>query len=111
MAQLLTSLEDAYFKQLVAVGFTALILNELIMVALEIITWNKVMFFSEIITFGLFVGSVPFLADYFDLDYMMEFAFYWKTAVITAAALIPPWIGKSLRRKLRPPNYAKVQQV
>lgn len=111
MAQLLTSLDSAYYTQLVAVGFTALILNELIMVALEIITWNKTMFLSEVITFGIYVGSIPFLGDYFDLDYVTDFDFYWKTAIITAAALIPPWIGKALRRRLRPPNYAKVQQV
>jgi phospholipid-translocating ATPase len=92
------------------VSFTSLILDELIMVALEIITWNKVMFLSEIITLLIYVASVPFLPDYFDLLYVTTGSFYWKTALITATALIPPWIGKALRRRLKPPSYAKVQQ-
>ncbi|KAA8915734.1 hypothetical protein TRICI_002116 [Trichomonascus ciferrii] len=112
MAQLLVGLDEALFQKLVSVSFTALLLNELIMVALEIITWNKIMFFSEIITFGIYVATIPFLGDYFDLDYLIDGpGFYWKTILITATALIPPWIGKSLRRKLKPPNYAKVQQA
>lgn len=112
MAQLLVGLDQTLFKRMVSVSFTALLLNELIMVALEIITWNKIMFFSEIITLGIYIATVPFLGDYFDLGYLQTGpGFYWKSAVITAAALIPPWVGKALRRRLRPPNYAKVQQV
>lgn len=103
--------ENALFTRMVAVSFTCLLMNELIMVALEIITWNKVMFFSEVITFLIYVVSVPFLGDYFDLEYVEKFEFYWKCTIITATALIPPWIGKALRRKLKPPNYAKVQQA
>lgn len=112
MAQLLVGLDESLFQKLVSVSFTALLLNELIMVALEIITWNKIMFFSEIITFGIYIATIPFLGDYFDLAYLTDGpGFYWKTILITATALIPPWIGKSLRRKLKPPNYAKVQQA
>lgn len=111
LSQLFVSVERELFHKMVSVSFTALLMNELIMVALEIITWNKVMFFSEIITFLIYVASFPFLGDYFDLDFVIKPEFYWKTAIITATALIPPWIGKALRRKLRPPNYAKVQQA
>uniref|UniRef100_A0A060T2A0 Phospholipid-transporting ATPase n=1 Tax=Blastobotrys adeninivorans TaxID=409370 RepID=A0A060T2A0_BLAAD len=112
LAQVFIGLDEELFERLVTVAFTALLLNELIMVALEIITWNKIMFFSEIITLGVYIGSFPFLRDYFDLDYVTGGpGFYWKTALITATALIPPWIAKSLRRKLRPPSYAKVQQA
>ncbi|ANB11385.1 putative aminophospholipid-translocating P4-type ATPase NEO1 [Sugiyamaella lignohabitans] len=111
MSQLFVGSDSEQFTKMVAVSFSALLFNELIMVALEIITWNKVMVFSEIITMCIFVGSVPFLGDYFDLNYVTQVSFYWKTALITATALIPPWIGKTLRRKLKPPNYAKVQQA
>lgn len=110
LSQLLVGLSDSLFKNLVAVSFTSLILNELIMVALEIITWNRVMFLSEIITLLIYIASVPFLGDYFDLEFVKTGSFYWKTALITATALIPPWIGKALRRRLKPPSYAKVQQ-
>lgn len=111
LSQLFVGIESELFTKMVAVSFSALLMNELIMVALEIITWNKTMFASEILTFLFYAASFPYLQDYFDLDFVTTFGFYWKTAIITATALIPPWIGKALRRKLKPPNYAKVQQV
>lgn len=111
LSQALVGIEPELFTKMVAVSFSALLMNELIMVALEIITWNKIMFFSEILTFAFYAASFPYLADYFDLEFVHTLGFYWKTAFITATALIPPWIAKALRRKLRPPNYAKVQQA
>lgn len=111
LAQILVGIESELFTKMVAVSFSALLMNELIMVALEIITWNKTMIASEFLTFLFYAASFPFLQDYFDLDFVNTFGFYWKTGIITATALIPPWIGKALRRKLKPPNYAKVQQV
>lgn len=111
LAQLFVGADTASFHKMVAVSFTALLLNELIMVALEIITWNKIMALSELITLFLYVASFPFLSDYFDLTYVTKLGFFWKTAVITATALIPPWIAKTLKRRLKPPSYAKVQQA
>jgi phospholipid-translocating ATPase len=52
-------------KQLVAVSFTALVLNELVMIALEIHTWHHYMIYSEIATFALYFVSIPFLGEYF----------------------------------------------
>jgi phospholipid-translocating ATPase len=99
------------FKSLVGLSFTALILNELAMVALEINTWNRAMLYSEIATLAIYVGSVPFLADYFDLSYMSSFKFYWQCTLILAVSLLPIWAAKAIDRKLRPPTYAKVQQI
>jgi phospholipid-translocating ATPase len=50
---------------LISVSFTALVLNELVMIALEIHTWHKYMIFSEIATFACYFVSIPFLGDYF----------------------------------------------
>ncbi|ODQ67908.1 phospholipid-translocating P-type ATPase [Nadsonia fulvescens var. elongata DSM 6958] len=111
LSQLFVGVESVLFNKLVTISFTALLLNELIMVALEIITWNKTMVLSEIITFLLYVVSFPFLGEYFDFDYVLMFKFYWQATIIIAAALIPPWIAKALRRRLKPPSYAKVQQI
>lgn len=111
LSQIFVSVSRDLFKRMVSVSFTALLFNELIMVALEITTWNKVMVLSEIITMAIYLVSVPFLGDYFELDYLSKIEFYWKTSIIIATALIPPWIGKALRRRLKPPNYAKVQQA
>jgi phospholipid-translocating ATPase len=58
-------------SRMVAVSYTVLVLNELLMVAIEITTWHWVMVVSIVGTFLMYVGSVPFLADYYDLAFMM----------------------------------------
>ncbi|CCJ29363.1 unnamed protein product [Pneumocystis jirovecii] len=96
-------------KTIVTVIFTALILNELIMVIIEMCTWHKIMIIAEIVTLAAYIVSIPFLSDYFDLNYIKTTDFIWKTIVIISVSLIPPWIVKTLRRKIKPPNYAKLQ--
>lgn len=56
---------------MVAVSYTALVLNELLMVAIEITTWHPVMIVSIVGTFLMYAGSVPFLGDYFDLPFVI----------------------------------------
>lgn len=68
LSQILTDVEG---KKMVAVSYTVLILNELLMVAIEITTWHYVMVLSILGTFLIYVGSVPFLADYFDLAFIL----------------------------------------
>ncbi|KTW26684.1 hypothetical protein T552_02691 [Pneumocystis carinii B80] len=96
-------------KTLTTVTFTALILNELIMVIIEMHTWHKIMILAEIVTLIIYIASIPFLNNYFDLNYIKTIDFFWKTIVITSVSLIPPWIAKTLKRKIKPPNYAKLQ--
>lgn len=110
LSQILVGLGSKTFTKMVAVSFTSLLFNELGMVAIEIITWCKTMAITEILTICVYVGSVPFLGDYFDLEYLKTPAFYWKSILIIATALIPPWLAKTIRRRIKPPNYAKVQQ-
>lgn len=50
---------------LISVSFTALVLNELIMIAIEIHTWHKYMVWAEILTFAFYFLSIPFLEDYY----------------------------------------------
>ena len=68
LAQVLTEVDG---PRMVAVSYTTLVLNELLMVAIEITTWHLVMVLSIVGTFLAYVGSVPFLADYFDLDFVL----------------------------------------
>ncbi|KAG4303674.1 hypothetical protein PCK1_000192 [Pneumocystis canis] len=83
------------------------------------------MIIAEIFTLAIYIASIPFLTDYFgknikthlfnlisctDLNYIKTTDFFWKTAVITSISLIPHWVTKTLRRKISPPNYAKLQQ-
>ncbi|XPS91061.1 P-type phospholipid transporter [Ascochyta lentis] len=102
------------FKQMVSVSFSVLILNELIMVAMEVTTWHWIMIASIVGTGGIYGISVPFLGGddgYFDLGYMASLAFWWKAAVIAAISLLPPYAVKIVGRTLKPPSYRKVQGV
>ena len=53
------------FINIVSISFTALVLNELIMVAVEVQTWHTLMILSEVFTLGLYVVSILFLPEYF----------------------------------------------
>ncbi|CDO93100.1 unnamed protein product [Kluyveromyces dobzhanskii CBS 2104] len=109
-SQAFTSLLDSDFTKMVAISFTALVLNELIMVALEINTWNRVMAITEVLTLFIYLGSIPFLGEYFDLSYVSTARFPLMVFAILVVSVVPVWAAKSLYRRLNPPNYAKVQQ-
>lgn len=97
------------FKHLVMVSYTSLILTELLMVAEEIMTWNWIMLLCEILSLAFYLCSFPFLEDYFDLSKLRSIKFYGIVAMIVLGAVIPPYIAKSVNRRLKPPSYAKVQ--
>ncbi|CAG8627966.1 14608_t:CDS:10 [Funneliformis caledonium] len=96
------------FINIVSISFTALILNELLMVAFEINTWHRLMFLSEILTLAIYIVSMIFLPTYFDLLFILTETFVWKVAVITAVSSIPLYIIKFLRRRYAPPSYSKL---
>ena len=100
--------------RMISVSFTVLVINELIMVAMEIVTWHWIMAASIVGTAAIYAGSVPFLGGeggYFDLEYVWSWAFAWRVVAISALSLIPPYSIKILRRTLKPPSYRKVQGV
>jgi phospholipid-translocating ATPase len=70
--------------RLISVSFTALVLNELGMVAIAITTWHPVMIFCLIGTLLLYAGSVPFLGDYFNLRYVVTIDWLWRVAAVLA---------------------------
>ncbi|PKY42453.1 phospholipid-translocating P-type ATPase [Rhizophagus irregularis] len=96
------------FINIVSISFTALILNELLMVALEINTWHRLMVLSEIITLAIYIVSMIFLPTYFDLTFILTETFVWKVLVITAISSLPLYIVKFLRRRYSPPSYLKL---
>ncbi|KAI1810928.1 phospholipid-translocating P-type ATPase [Poronia punctata] len=108
MAQLLTEVDS---KKMVAVSYTVLVLNELIMVAIEITTWHLVMILCIVGTFLFYLGSIPFLGGYFDLEFVSTWGFLWRVLAISAISLIPPYAGKVIRRTMKPPSYRKVQGI
>ena len=68
LSQVLTAVEG---PRMVAVSYTVLVLNELLMVAIEITTWHWVMVLSIVGTTLMFIGSIPFLGGYFDLGFIL----------------------------------------
>ncbi|KAF5347357.1 hypothetical protein D9756_009903 [Leucocoprinus leucothites] len=78
------------FLHIVSISFTALILNELIMVALEITT------------------CIAFLPEYFDLSFVVTIPFAWKVAVIVGISAMPLWIIKLIRNKVKPSASSKL---
>ena len=109
LSQILVGLDN--FPRMVAVSYTVLILNELIMVAAEVTTWHPVMIFSIVGTAAIYFGSIPLLGGYFDLEYIISVAFVWRVLAISAVSLVPPYAVKLLRRTIRPPSYRKVQAL
>jgi phospholipid-translocating ATPase len=112
LSQLLISkpLSDQ-FNRMLAVSYTALVLNELCMVAVEITTWHPIMIAAILATAAAYAGSIPFLGSYMDLAFLQQFGFYWRVTVILAISLGPIYAAKLIGRRVRPPNYRKVMHV
>lgn len=68
LSQILTEVDS---PKMVAVSFTVLILNELIMVAFEVTTWHPIMIICLVGTGLIYFASIPFLGGYFDLAYIV----------------------------------------
>ncbi|KAL1955831.1 hypothetical protein VTO42DRAFT_8070 [Malbranchea cinnamomea] len=95
--------------RLISVSFTALVLNELAMVAIAITTWHPVMIMCIVGTALVYAASVPFLGDYFDLKYVITWDWVWRVAAVDAVSLIPVWAVKFIKRTWSPPSYRKVR--
>lgn len=109
-SQAFTSILPEFFTKMVAISFTALIFNELIMVALEINTWNRTMVITQLVTIAIYVLSVPFLGEYFLLSYFATLRFYGGLLLILLLSVFPVWAAKSVYRAMHPPSYAKVRE-
>ncbi|KAK0175080.1 hypothetical protein PV327_008862 [Microctonus hyperodae] len=96
------------FIHIVAISFSALVLTELIMVALTIRTWHHIMVLAELISLALYLLSLFVLRDYFDADFITTTDFLWKVLVITLISCLPLYILKFLRKKFSPPSYTKL---
>ncbi|KAI0042746.1 phospholipid-translocating P-type ATPase [Auriscalpium vulgare] len=99
---------ETEFLNIVAISFTALILNELIMVALEVTIWHYYMIISEIVTLLMYAASMVFLPEYFDLSFVISVRFIWKVSVIVAISALPLWIIKVIKSRVAPAASSKL---
>ncbi|KNE99199.1 hypothetical protein PSTG_07507 [Puccinia striiformis f. sp. tritici PST-78] len=97
------------FLNIVSISFTSLILTELLMVALEITTWHRYMIVAEVVTLMIYLTSMAFLPEFFDLSFVLTISFLWKVSLITAVSSVPLYIGKALRSYFAPASYAKLR--
>lgn len=95
--------------RLISVSFTALVLNELGMVAIAVTTWHPVMIVCLLGTLLLYAGSIPFLGDYFNLRFVVTVDWLWRVFAVLAVSLIPVWAGKLIKQSWSPPSYRKVR--
>lgn len=100
---------DDQFLRIVSISFTALIMNELLMVALEISTWHRVMIVSQVLTLFVYIGSMWLLPDYFDIHFIATKSFICKVGLITAVTAVPLYIYRFIDHSLNPPVYAKLE--
>nr|XP_019571196.1 PREDICTED: probable phospholipid-transporting ATPase IIB isoform X2 [Rhinolophus sinicus] len=99
---------ESEFVHVVGISFTALVLTELLMVALTIRTWHWLMVVAEFLSLGCYVASLAFLNEYFDVAFITTMTFLWKVSAITVVSCLPLYILKYLKRKLSPPSYSKL---
>jgi len=96
------------FIHIVAIGFTALILTELIMVALTVKTWHYIIILAELVSLSLYVLSLVILRNYFDPVFLWTSDFFWKVTIITLVSCLPLCILQFIRKKCSPPSYYKL---
>lgn len=71
---------ESEFVHVVAISFTALILTELLMVALTIRTWHWLMVVAEFFSLGCYLASLAFLNEYFGA-YFRLISFFFLTCL------------------------------
>lgn len=96
------------FIHIVGISFSALILTELLMVALTIQTWHRYMVLAELLSFAIYILSLLVFKDFFDDEFIRTFNFLWMVVVIVLLSCLPLYILKFLRKKFSPPSYSKL---
>jgi phospholipid-translocating ATPase len=97
------------FTNIVSITFTALILCQLLNAAFEIHKWNATIVAAQLLSLAFYIISVFLLRGYFDLAFVLTWAFLGKTLVLVAAAVLPTAAIEALHKRLNPPSYQKVQ--
>ncbi|CAF4796391.1 unnamed protein product [Rotaria sp. Silwood1] len=102
---------DEDMTHIVSITFTALILTELLMIALTIRTWHASMIIGEIISFAAYVLSLIIFKSYFDGAFLESWPFIWRVVVITLISCLPLYILKFIQIKFKPPIHEKLTQL
>uniref|UniRef100_A0A914XVP2 Phospholipid-transporting ATPase n=3 Tax=Panagrolaimus TaxID=55784 RepID=A0A914XVP2_9BILA len=99
---------DYDFIHVVSISFSALIVTELIMVAMTVHTWHWAMLIAQGLSLSLYAASLLILDKFFDRQFVLSWTFITKTTLITIISCLPLYLFKLARRRFSPPSYAKV---
>jgi phospholipid-translocating ATPase len=97
------------FIHVVAITFTAVILTELLMLALTVRTWHWMMLVAELVSLSAYLMTLIFMPENFDEQFIQTFAFLWKVCLLTVVSCLPLYVLKFLHRKIAPPSHTKLQ--
>lgn len=86
---------ESEFVHVVAISFTALILTELLMVALTIRTWHWLMVVAEFFSLGCYLASLAFLNEYFGRCHLYDLI--RSSSVLSSSYYQPDYFLLSLR--------------
>jgi phospholipid-translocating ATPase len=96
------------FIRVVTITFTALILNELLMVALEISTWHYLMILAEFLSLISYAASFWILKNELEVPQSRLVVFLLHIGLITLVSFLPLCILKLANHFLAPPSYTKL---
>uniref|UniRef100_A0A7S0J4T9 P-type ATPase C-terminal domain-containing protein n=1 Tax=Calcidiscus leptoporus TaxID=127549 RepID=A0A7S0J4T9_9EUKA len=102
------------FVHVVGITFTALVLVELIMVAVEVKRWHPLMLLAQVLTLLIYMAcivalsSADFIEATFDIHFMLSVHFAVRVAALTATSTVPIWFGKLCTQLLDPREAAKL---
>ncbi|XP_022113742.2 probable phospholipid-transporting ATPase IIB [Pieris rapae] len=95
---------------IVEISYTALILTELIMVALTVTTWHHLMMVAELVSLLMYTATLLIFTTYFDGDFIRHWEFWWKVTTITLVSCLPLYIVKYMHRKWRMRQYKNIHK-
>ncbi|XP_060810427.1 probable phospholipid-transporting ATPase IIB [Amyelois transitella] len=95
---------------IVEISYTALILTELIMVALTVVTWHRLMAAAELASLLMYTATLLIFTSYFDADFIRHWDFWWKVTTITLISCLPLYIVKYMHRKWSARQYKNIRQ-
>ena len=101
------------FVHVVGITFTALILTELLMVAVEVKRWHPLMLLALLVYLACILAlSSPDFAGgtmaIFDLRFMLSVPFAFRVPILTAASTLPIWCGKACSHYCSPRVVSKL---
>ncbi|XP_013148439.1 PREDICTED: probable phospholipid-transporting ATPase IIB [Papilio polytes] len=95
---------------IVEISYTALILTELIMVALTVATWHRLMALAELLSLAMYTATLLIFTTYFDADFIRHWDFWWKVTTITLVSCLPLYVVKHMHRKWRDRQYRNIRK-